>query len=136
MSAARPSQVIPGDLTNDVSVSPLSFLKSPMILMALFSLVMVVGMPKLLENSTSFLPQRFFSNVSTDTRLVDPEMKAEFEEMQKGNSVSGAPNPAAALQNFDLASWMAGKTDTGGSTAKTQSPAANQNSEGKGRKRG
>lgn len=105
-----------------------------MILMALFSLIMVVGMPKLLENSTSCLPLSLASS-RINTRLVDPEMKAEFEEMQKGNSVTGA-NPAAALQNFDLASWMAGKTDTGSSTAQAQTSSANQNSEGKGRRRG
>jgi len=32
---------------------PLSFLKSPMILMALFSLVLIVGMPYLTESSKS-----------------------------------------------------------------------------------
>lgn len=37
---------------------------------------------------------------------VDPEAKAEFEEMTKNNPV--AANPAAAIQNFDLAGWMAG----------------------------
>lgn len=34
-------------------VSPLSFLKNPMILMAVFSMAMIFGMPKLMENSTS-----------------------------------------------------------------------------------
>jgi hypothetical protein len=41
---------------------------------------------------------------------VDPEAKAEFEEMTKNNPV--AANPAAAIQNFDLAGWMAGSTST------------------------
>jgi hypothetical protein len=55
-------------------------------------------------------------------------MKAEYEEMQKnGNPLlgggSGSSNPAAAIQNFDLASWMAGKTDSGTPTSRGQSPA-------------
>jgi hypothetical protein len=42
---------------------------------------------------------------------VDPEMKAELEEMQKsGSSSSQAQAAAESLQNFDLAGWMAGKT--------------------------
>jgi hypothetical protein len=49
----------------------------------------------------------------TDYILVDPETKAEFEEMQKkGVMGSGNTNTAQQIQNFDLASWMAGKTDT------------------------
>jgi hypothetical protein len=32
-------------------VSPLSFLKNPMILMALFSMVLIFGMPYLMDNS-------------------------------------------------------------------------------------
>ncbi|KAH7411805.1 hypothetical protein DE146DRAFT_641441 [Phaeosphaeria sp. MPI-PUGE-AT-0046c] len=74
--------------------SPLSFLKNPMILMAVVSMGLMFGMPKLMEN-------------------MDPEMKEEFEEMQKtGVLGSGTTNTAQQLQNFDLASWMAGKTDT------------------------
>ncbi|KAJ4347847.1 uncharacterized protein N0V89_009217 [Didymosphaeria variabile] len=74
--------------------SPLSFLKNPMILMGLFTLIMVFGMPYLMDN-------------------MDPETKAEFEEMQKkGVMGSGNTNTAQQIQNFDLASWMAGKTDT------------------------
>jgi hypothetical protein len=57
--------------------------------------------------------------------LVDPEMKEEFEEMQKNGVMgSGTTNTAQQLQNFDLASWMAGKTDSGKTDARTQSPAA------------
>ncbi|KAH7392846.1 hypothetical protein BKA66DRAFT_411437 [Pyrenochaeta sp. MPI-SDFR-AT-0127] len=85
--------------------SPLSFLKSPMILMALFSMALIFGMPKLMEN-------------------MDPEMKQEFEDMQKtGVLGSGSTNTAQQIQNFDLASWMAGKTDSGSSSARGQSPA-------------
>jgi hypothetical protein len=65
----------------------MSLFSNPMILIALFSLGVVVGMPYLLEN-------------------MDPETKAEFEAMQKERGVSA--NPAAAVQNFDLAGWMAG----------------------------
>ncbi|KAF2878185.1 hypothetical protein BDV95DRAFT_478493 [Massariosphaeria phaeospora] len=83
--------------------APLSFLKSPMILMALFSMVLIFGMPYLMEN-------------------MDPETKAEFEEMQKKSPLSSGTNPAQQLQNFDLASWMAGKTETGVSS-RGQSPA-------------
>ncbi|KAA8620324.1 repeatdomain containing protein [Pyrenophora tritici-repentis] len=76
--------------------SPLSFLKNPMILMAIVSMGLIFGMPKLMEN-------------------MDPEMKEEFEEMQKNGVLgSGQTNTAQQLQNFDLASWMAGKTDTAG----------------------
>jgi hypothetical protein len=61
-----------------------------MILMALFSLAMIVGMPYLLEN-------------------MDPESRAEFDQIQKQNPLANAANPAAALGNFDFASWMAGR---------------------------
>jgi hypothetical protein len=40
---------------------------------------------------------------------VDPETKAEFEEMSSKSPLTGANGPANQLQNFDLASWMAGK---------------------------
>ncbi|KAL1633599.1 hypothetical protein SLS56_002747 [Neofusicoccum ribis] len=71
--------------------SPLSFLKNPMILMGLFSLALIVGMPYLMDN-------------------MDEETRAEFEEMQKKSPLATA-NPASQLQNFDLASFLAGKTD-------------------------
>ncbi|KAF2006174.1 hypothetical protein P154DRAFT_517853 [Amniculicola lignicola CBS 123094] len=84
--------------------SPLSFLKNPMILMALFSMVLIFGMPYLMDN-------------------MDDETKAEFEEMQKKSPLTGgSANPAQSLQNFDLAGWMAGKTDQG-STPRSESPA-------------
>ncbi|KAF2810690.1 uncharacterized protein BDZ99DRAFT_462036 [Mytilinidion resinicola] len=90
---------------------PLSFLKNPMILMALFSMVIIFGMPYLMEN-------------------MDEETKAEFEEMRGKGVLSGGPTPASQLQNFDLASWMAGKTDSG------TPPAAIEPAQGKGKKRG
>jgi len=63
-----------------------------MILMALFSMVVIFGMPYLMDN-------------------MDEETKAEFKEMRNKGVLSGGPTPASQLQNFDLASWMAGKTD-------------------------
>jgi hypothetical protein len=52
-------------------------------------------------------------------------MKEEFEEMQKNGVMgSGTTNTAQQLQNFDLASWMAGKSDAGKTDERTQSPAA------------
>ncbi|KAL1607400.1 hypothetical protein SLS59_002367 [Nothophoma quercina] len=85
--------------------SPLSFLKNPMILMAVFSGLLMFGMPKLMEN-------------------MDPEMKAEMEEMQKNGVLgSGSTNTAQQIQNFDLASWMAGKTTDSGANSRGQSPA-------------
>jgi hypothetical protein len=73
-----------------------------MILIALFSLGLIVGMPYLLEN-------------------MDPETKAEFEAMQKQQG-GIASNPAAAVQNFDLAGWMAGTSSPAPSTAVEKGP--------------
>lgn len=54
------------------------------------------------------------STCKADFITVDDETKAEFEEMQKkGVLGSGSTQTAQQIQNFDLASWMAGKTDTG-----------------------
>ncbi|KAI4260117.1 MAG: hypothetical protein L6R42_004213, partial [Xanthoria sp. 1 TBL-2021] len=75
----------------------LSLLKSPMILMALVGLVMVFGMPYLLEN-------------------MDPEMKAEFEEQQKKSVVGNVAGGGNPLSGFDMAGWMAGQTSGGGVT--------------------
>jgi len=83
------------------SFSILSLLKNPMILIALFSLVMVVGMPYLMDN-------------------LDPEIKAELEEMQRKNK--GMSNSASNIQNMDIgnsiASWMAGSSTSGDKNAK------------------
>ncbi|KAK3049550.1 hypothetical protein LTR09_009218 [Extremus antarcticus] len=79
----------------------LSFLKSPMILMSLVSVVMIFGLPKMMEN-------------------MDPEMKAEMEQMTSSKGPPTGADQAAStiqnsVQNFDFAGWMAGKTDSGGS---------------------
>ncbi|TVY20436.1 hypothetical protein LARI1_G001035, partial [Lachnellula arida] len=72
--------------------SPLSLLKNPMILIAGVSMIIVFGMPYLMDN-------------------MDPEMRAEFEERQKSTSItSPAANP---LQNFDAAAWLAGSSSSG-----------------------
>ncbi|KAI9814043.1 MAG: hypothetical protein M1827_003507 [Pycnora praestabilis] len=72
--------------------SPLSLLKNPMILLGGAALLLVVGMPYMMDS-------------------MDPEMRAEFEEQSKksplAGGMSGGGNP---LQNFDMAAWMAGKT--------------------------
>lgn len=84
---------------------------------------LIFGMPKLMENSKP-LDSSSFADTHANSHLVDPEMKEEFEEMQKqGVLGSGSTNTAQQLQNFDLASWMAGKTDSGSTSARTQSPA-------------
>jgi ER membrane protein complex subunit 7 len=81
--------------------SPLSLLKNPMILMGGVALLFTFGMPKLMEN-------------------MDPEMKAEYEEMQKSSSV-GAVSRAmqgqgGGVEGFDLAGFLAGRSTTGSST--------------------
>ncbi|KAK5122750.1 hypothetical protein LTR85_003665 [Meristemomyces frigidus] len=76
----------------------IGFVKSPMILMALVSAVMIFGMPYLMDN-------------------MDPETKAEFEEMQKSSPLTGSGGAANQIQNFDLAGWMAGKGTSSGSGA-------------------
>ncbi|KAI0853695.1 hypothetical protein F5Y00DRAFT_223348 [Daldinia vernicosa] len=77
------------------SFSILSILKNPMILMGLVSMVLFIGMPKLIEN-------------------MDPEMRAEWEEQQKNNPMSslmgGGPQPGAnPMGNFDMAAYLAGQ---------------------------
>lgn len=72
-----------------VGFSPLSLLKNPMILIAGFSMLIVFGMPYLMDN-------------------MDPELKAEFEERQKSGGLTGGANGANPLQNFDAAAWLAG----------------------------
>ncbi|PQE24777.1 ER membrane complex subunit protein [Rutstroemia sp. NJR-2017a BVV2] len=85
-----------------VGFSPLSLLQNPMILLAGFSMVLVFGMPYLMDN-------------------MDPELKAEFEERHKGGITGGGANPANPLQNFDAAAWLAGssggKKSEGGATS-------------------
>ncbi|KAK8171234.1 hypothetical protein BKA80DRAFT_306014 [Phyllosticta citrichinensis] len=97
--------------------SPLSFLKNPMILMGLFSLGLIVGMPYLMDN-------------------MDEETRAEFEEMQKKSPLASAGNPAAQLQNFDLASFLAGKTNDGGQQQSAGETRGEKSSGGGSRRKG
>ncbi|RDW83183.1 hypothetical protein BP5796_04674 [Coleophoma crateriformis] len=69
--------------------SPLSLLKNPMILIAGFSMILVFGMPYLMDN-------------------MDPEMREEFEARQKTSPLTGGQAAANPLQNFDAAAWLAG----------------------------
>lgn len=73
--------------------NPLSLLKNPMILLGIVALAFTFGMPKLMEN-------------------MDPEMRAEYEEMQKkgptaaiGRAMNGG-TPSGG--DFDLAGYLAG----------------------------
>ncbi|KAK4580537.1 hypothetical protein LTR86_000740 [Recurvomyces mirabilis] len=68
----------------------LGFLKSPMILMGLVSVVFIFGLPYIMDN-------------------MDPDTKQEFEEMQKKSPLTGSQGAANQMQNFDIASWLAGK---------------------------
>jgi hypothetical protein len=84
-----------------VPVSVFSILKNPMILMAVVSLGLMVGMPKLMDS-------------------MDPEMRAEFEEQRKNSALSGVMSGQASsdnpLTNFDMAAYLAGsKPKEGGS---------------------
>ncbi|KAI9170963.1 ER membrane protein complex subunit [Paramyrothecium foliicola] len=86
--------------------SILSILKNPMILMGLGSMVLVFGMPKLVEN-------------------MDPEMRAEFEARQKEGPISGlmggggGQQAQSPLGNFDMAAYLAGSDkQDGGSGSK------------------
>lgn len=83
--------------------SPLSLLKNPMIIMAVVALGFTFGMPKLMEN-------------------MDPEMKAEYEEMQKkgptaalGRAMSGQAPTSGQGSGFDLAGYLAGQKQDGAS---------------------
>jgi ER membrane protein complex subunit 7 len=84
--------------------NPMSLLKNPMILLGAVALAITFGMPKLMEN-------------------MDPEMKAEYEEMQKKSPVSGltramqGQGPAGSAGGFDLAGWMAGAQQGGSRTS-------------------
>ena len=75
----------------------LSLLKNPMILMGIVALAFTFGMPKLMEN-------------------MDPEMRAEYEEMQKKSPAGaigramqgGGAGGGGPAEGFDLAGFLAG----------------------------
>jgi hypothetical protein len=67
-------------------------------------------MPYLMDNSKFQGTIHMWWQCSSANQIqVDPETKAEFEEMSSKSPLTGANGPANQLQNFDLASWMAGK---------------------------
>ncbi|QIX02165.1 hypothetical protein AMS68_007682 [Peltaster fructicola] len=68
----------------------IGFLKSPMILMALFSVVMIFGMPYLMDN-------------------MDPETKQSSKRCRR-SLLSGSSGAASQIQNFDLAGFLSGKS--------------------------
>lgn len=81
--------------------------KNPMLLMGVVGVAFMWGMPKMLEN-------------------MDPEMREEYEQMQKksGSGMLGKMAQAqsgggggSGVEGFDMAGWLAGKstgTSTGG----------------------
>jgi len=85
-----------------------------MILMGLFSLILIVGIPYITENSKSdsIHIQTHIYDYCTDTITVDEETKKEFEEIQSKNPVTAATSRASDMQNFDMAGWLAGKTSS------------------------
>ncbi|KAM3514579.1 hypothetical protein MY11210_001814 [Beauveria gryllotalpidicola] len=89
--------------------SVMSILMNPMILMGLVSMVIFIGMPKLVEN-------------------MDEETRAEWEASQKENPMNsllggGAQQPGSALGNFDMAAYLAGskKKESGGGDGSSSS---------------
>ncbi|RMZ79721.1 hypothetical protein DV738_g3181, partial [Chaetothyriales sp. CBS 135597] len=82
----------------------LSLLKNPMILMGLFALVFTFGMPKLIEN-------------------MDPEMRQEYEEMQRKSPITGAQGGTSGggADSFDLAGFLAGHSSGGSGGGSTSS---------------
>lgn len=90
--------------------SVMSILMNPMILMGLVSMVIFIGLPKLVEN-------------------MDPETRAEWEASQKENPMNsilgggGGQQQANSLGNFDMAAYLAGsnKKEGGGGAPATAS---------------
>ncbi|TLS28072.1 hypothetical protein PpBr36_01831 [Pyricularia pennisetigena] len=88
--------------------SVFSILKSPMILLALVSMGIFLGMPYLIEN-------------------MDPEVRAEFEARQKSSPMNamlggGGGKDASPLANFDMAAFLAGSGsgNAGGGSSSTK----------------
>ena len=85
-----------------------------MILMAIVALGITFGMPKLMENSmclAAALRKREYGLVCRIVELtfvVDPELRAEFEQHSRSSPITGATNSAMTGGGFDLAGWMAG----------------------------
>lgn len=142
------------------TVSPLSLFKNPMILLAVFAMVVMFAMPKLMENSTSrpfscyLLP--FFTYArnrrdipigrtytcymdTANVNTVDPEMREEFEKQSRGGPLSAAGRSAVqggGPANFDLAGWMAGTTSSASAADGSSATTSGRESGGAGRRRG
>ncbi|KAL1848042.1 hypothetical protein Plec18167_008737 [Paecilomyces lecythidis] len=100
--------------------SPLSLFKNPMILLAVFAMVVMFAMPKLMEN-------------------MDPEMREEFEKQSRGGPLSAAGRSAVqggGPANFDLAGWMAGTTSSASAADGSSATTSGRESGGAGRRRG
>lgn len=87
--------------------NPMSLLKNPMMLLGIVALAITFGMPKMMES-------------------MDPEMKEEFDAMQKKGPTAGltralqGQGPASqGVGGFDLAGWMAGAQTGGAGTTRT-----------------
>lgn len=100
--------------------SILTILKNPMILMGLVSMVMFVGMPKLMEN-------------------MDPEMKAELEARRSEGgplaSLMGGGGGGSTDSNFDMAAYLAGSNKDGASATGSSSGNGGSSKNSKGVKR-
>lgn len=84
-------------------------LSSPMILIGIAGMAMMIGVPKMLENSKLLWDCGIMR--SDQPLAVDPETRAEFEETQRQNPLaSGLSGGANPLGNFDMAAWMAGSS--------------------------
>ncbi|KEF63463.1 uncharacterized protein A1O9_01441 [Exophiala aquamarina CBS 119918] len=87
--------------------NPMSLLKNPMILMAVVALAFTFGMPKLMEN-------------------MDPEMRAEYDEMQKSSPMGSVTRAmqgggGGSADGFDLAGFLAGSGKSTGSERPSES---------------
>jgi ER membrane protein complex subunit 7 len=101
-----------------------------MILMGGVSMLLFVGMPYIMDNSTKHhtLPILTTQRANLPSPPpVDPEMKAEFEARQKAGPMgmmAGGAQQESPLGNFDMAGFLAGsqKKDSGngGGGAKNQ----------------
>ncbi|GAD99451.1 hypothetical protein NFIA_037810 [Paecilomyces variotii No. 5] len=100
--------------------SPLSLFKNPMILLAVFAMVVMFAMPKLMEN-------------------MDPEMREEFEKQSRGGPLTAASRGAVSggnPANFDLAGWMAGTTSSASAADGSSAATSGRESGGASRRRG
>ena len=101
---------------NESVVSVMTILKNPMILLGLVSMGIFLGMPYLVDNSSSYPHTNVSVMCGAEQELtnmpVDPEMRAEFEQRQKGNpmnSILGGGQPSSnAMGDFDMAAYLAG----------------------------